>query len=114
MHELGIASAIVESVLHEIRERKLTSVVTIAVKVGALTDVDPESLLFGFEVLAKDTPLAATRLDIQRIPVRGDCEGCGKNFEVDGFVFVCPHCEDRRIKLTSGTELDIAYLEIPD
>ncbi|PWB76169.1 hydrogenase maturation nickel metallochaperone HypA [candidate division GN15 bacterium] len=114
MHELGIAQNIVDTVLLEMQNRKLPAVSAIALRIGALTDVDPEALVFGFEILSKDTVLRQARLNVERIPVRGVCESCGAPFEVEGYVFVCPGCESRSIKLTSGTELDIAYLEVPD
>lgn len=114
VHEVGIASAIVESVLHEMQARNLPSVCSIAVKVGRLTDVDPEALSFGFDILTRDTRLAATKLDIHRIPICGVCESCATDFEVEDYRFVCPHCDSRKVKLTSGMELDIAYLEVPE
>lgn len=114
MHELGIAQNIVDAVLHEMQTRNLVSVSSIAVKIGVLTDVDPEALSFGFEILAKETALGPARLNVVRVPVRGVCESCHDEFEVEGYVFVCPKCDSRSIKLTSGMELDIAYLEVPD
>jgi len=114
MHELGIAQNIVDAVLLEMKTRHLPSVAAIALRIGALTDVDPEALTFGFEILAKDTALGPAKLKVERVPVRGKCESCSEAFEVAGYVFVCPKCDSRTIKLTSGTELDIAYLEVPD
>ncbi len=114
MHELGIAQNIVDAVLLEMKNRHLPSVSAIALRIGVLTDVDPDALSFGFEILAKETPLGPVKLSIQRVPVRGVCESCNAEFEVEEFVFVCPRCSSRSIKLTSGTELDIAYLEVPD
>ncbi len=114
MHELGIAQNIVETVLLEMKNRQLSEVSAVAVKIGVLTDVDPEALSFGFDILARETPLGPARLNVLRIPVRGVCDSCSEKFEIDGYVFVCPRCESRSITLTSGTELDIAYLEVPD
>jgi len=114
MHEVGIAGSIVDSVLREMKVRNLKSVATIALRIGALTDVDPDALSFGFEVLTKDTPLAGTRLDIQRIEIRGECGDCATGFEIKDLQFICPHCSGRNVKLINGMELDIAYLEVPD
>jgi hydrogenase nickel incorporation protein HypA/HybF len=114
MHELGIASSIVESVLHEMKERNYPSVATIVLRIGKLTDVDSDALSFGFEVITKDTALATTKLDIQRIPITVQCENCKRQSEVENYLFVCPHCDSREVTVKTGTELDIAYLEIPD
>lgn len=114
MHELGIAQNIVDAVLLEMKNRQLPSVSAIALRIGALTDVDPEALTFGFEILTKETALAPARLKIEKVPVSGSCESCHESFEVAAYLFECPTCGGRKIKQTSGTELDIAYLEVPD
>jgi|MudIll2142460700_1097286.scaffolds.fasta_scaffold1124587_1 hydrogenase nickel incorporation protein HypA/HybF len=114
MHELGIAQNIVDAVLLEMQKRQLPSVSAIALRIGVLTDVDPEALTFGFEILTKETALAPTRLKVETVPVRGICEECHESFEVARYLFECPKCGSRAMNLTSGTELDIAYLEVPD
>ena len=114
MHELGIAQNIVDAVLREMKSRQLPSVSAIALRIGVLTDVDSEALTFGFEILTKDTALAPTRLKVEKVPVRGNCDSCHESFEVAGYLFECPTCGSRGIKLMTGTELDIAYLEVPD
>lgn len=114
MHELSIADNIVTAVLAEIERRGLKSVATIALRVGALTDIVPDALEFGFEVLTRDTVLAQTTLHIEVVPCQGHCRDCSRDFEVREFVFVCPHCQGSGIDLTRGTELDIAYLEVED
>jgi hydrogenase nickel incorporation protein HypA/HybF len=112
MHELSIADTIVNTVLEEMKKRNIASVTTVGLRIGFLTDVVPEALQFGFEVLIADTPLAGTRLKIERIPVKGVCRACHDSFEVEDFVFVCPACYSTDIEMTQGDELDIAYLEV--
>ncbi|MEW6051837.1 MAG: hydrogenase maturation nickel metallochaperone HypA [Candidatus Zixiibacteriota bacterium] len=114
MHELAVADNIVNAVLAEMQRRGLSSVATVAVRVGALTDIVPDALEFGFEILTRETALAATKLKIDRIPCQGRCRDCGKDFEVQECVFVCPHCQSCDIQMTRGNELDIAYIEVDD
>jgi len=114
MHELGIADNIVTAVLKEMNDRKLKSVSAIALRIGAMTDIVTDALEFGFEILIRETPLEGARLKIERVPVKGHCRGCGTDFEVEEFIFVCPKCSSGDIVVTQGTELDIAYLEVED
>jgi hydrogenase nickel incorporation protein HypA/HybF len=114
MHELSIATSIVETVLQEIARKRLPAVQTIAVRVGALSSVDPEALRFGFESIIVDTPLAKTKLEIEFVPVQGKCRACNSEFAVQDFVFICPRCDSGQIDMTRGDELDIAYLEVED
>ncbi|MDZ7343467.1 MAG: hydrogenase maturation nickel metallochaperone HypA [candidate division KSB1 bacterium] len=114
MHELSIATSIVETVLQEIAQKKLPLVQTIAVRIGALSAVDPEALRFGFDAIISDTPLSKTKLEIELVPVRGKCRACGQEFAVEDFVFACPLCQSGEIEVTGGEELDIAYLEVEE
>jgi hydrogenase nickel incorporation protein HypA/HybF len=114
MHELAIAESIIKTVLDEAERRKLGYIKKIAVRVGALTDIVPDALRFGFEAASIDTPLQGTTLEINTIPVAGKCRNCGRGFEVEEHVFVCPDCESFDIEMTRGDELGIEYIEVDD
>jgi hydrogenase nickel incorporation protein HypA/HybF len=114
MHELAIAESIVSSVLDLMREKDFHAVEVIALRIGSLTDVVPDALLFGFEVITKETPLAETTLSIETIPAQGRCRACQKEFAVEQLLFLCPDCRSGDIDLIHGQELDIAYLEVDD
>ncbi len=114
MHELAIAESIVKIALGEIEKRKLYSVNTIHVRIGALNAVVPEALQFGFEAITADTRLADTRLDIESVSIKGKCRKCSSEFEVEEFMFICPLCGSAEIKLIQGEELHVAYMEVED
>ncbi len=114
MHELAIAESIIKTVLDEAEKRNLGRIKKIAVRVGALTDIVPDALQFGFEAASADTGLAATQLEIKTIPVTGKCKGCGNEFNIEEHIFMCPVCESFDIEMTSGDELDIEYIEADD
>ena len=111
MHELSIASTIVDTVLREIEQRDLKVVYSISLKIGELTAVVPEALQFGFSVLIKDTQLAHTQLLIETIPITGRCRVCGVSFAVEQFIFVCPECGSGEIETIRGDELDIVSIK---
>jgi hydrogenase nickel incorporation protein HypA/HybF len=114
MHELSIASSIVDTVLKEIDKQNLKKVLVIKLRVGVLTDIVPDSLLFGFEALTSDTVLKDTKLEIETVPIKGVCNECSNYFEVEEFTFVCPNCSSYDIEMKQGNELDIAHLEVDD
>jgi len=114
MHELAIAESIYRTVCEAMERNGYRSVSRIGLRIGALTDIVPDALTFGFAAIAKGTPLEATILEIESVPIRGECRDCGGKFTVEGFVFVCPHCHGRDIKMSQGDELDIAYFEVDD
>jgi len=114
MHELSIAQSILETVISEAEKRSLKRVSIIGLRIGALTDIVPEALEFGFNALKADTILAQTELHIETVPIKGYCEKCMEHFEVSEFIFVCPKCYSNKIKTEQGSELDIAFLEVED
>ena len=112
MHELSLAANILETVLREIEENNFNSVETIGLQVGALSGVVPEALQFSFEAISRDTLLEKTKLEIEKISIKGKCYSCNKKFTVEKFLFLCPSCYSGQIEITQGEELDIAYIEV--
>lgn len=65
VHEMGIASSILEAVRAEVDKRPGARASKIGLKLGELAGVDRESLTFCFEVLVKDTDLEPLALVIE-------------------------------------------------
>jgi hypothetical protein len=57
MHELGIATSILESVQSAARRHPGVRITKVCGKIGELAGVDVDALQFGFESLVKDTEL---------------------------------------------------------
>lgn len=114
MHELAIASSIVDTVSQEVERKQLGAVIAVGLRIGALTDVVPDALEFGFRAITAGTVLEGARLEIESVPVAGQCDACGETFDVKGLVFICPSCGSSDTKVTRGQELDIAYIEVDD
>lgn len=110
MHELSIATEIINIVEKEASRQNLTRVEEIGLKIGALTGVNPDALTFAFEASTGDTSLAGVVIKIEKIPVKGECRACGNAFEVQEFVFICPECGSSDLKINQGEELDIDYI----
>ncbi len=114
MHELGIASAILDAVRKEAELHGGGHVSKVAVRVGALSGVEPEALSFGFSALVLGTDLDPIVLEIVRVPRRQRCPDCALTFEVLADTLACPHCANEDTILAGGEELDLAYLEVDD
>ena len=71
MHELSVASSIIEIVLAEVKNKNLGQVKEIGLKVGVLSGIMPDSLEFGFDALKQETALAQTRVVIETVPLQG-------------------------------------------
>jgi hydrogenase nickel incorporation protein HypA/HybF len=66
MHELGIASSVLEAVRKEMAQRPLARLKKIGLRIGDFAGIDDSSLRFCFEVLVRDTEFRAASLDIER------------------------------------------------
>jgi hydrogenase nickel incorporation protein HypA/HybF len=112
MHELSIASAILDTVRNEAEKHPGAHIAKVGVRVGALSGVVPDALSFGFECLVQGTDLEPLVLVIEPVPRRQRCSACAFAFEVEGEDLSCPRCGRAETLLTGGEELDLAYLEL--
>lgn len=65
MHELGIAASVLDAVRTEVGMRPGYRAVVVALRIGTLAGLDPESLRFGFEAMVRDSDLDPLRLEVE-------------------------------------------------
>ncbi|GAA3028408.1 hydrogenase maturation nickel metallochaperone HypA [Streptomyces olivoverticillatus] len=115
MHELSIATAIVERAAELARRHGLGPVAAVRLRVGELAGVVPDALRFSFEVAREGTALDAARLDVEEIPARAHCATCESDFAVGIPPFLwCPTCDRPSTRLLSGRELEITGIELQE
>ena len=66
MHEVAIAGGILDAVRTELAARQPEKAVKVGVRVGEMAGIDPESLVFCFEALVKDSDLDPLELAIEK------------------------------------------------
>ncbi|MEW2250926.1 hydrogenase maturation nickel metallochaperone HypA [Streptomyces sp. NPDC014776] len=112
MHELSIATAIVEQAGQIARADGADGVVSVTVRVGELAGVVPDALHFAFEVARDGTALAAARLVVEQVPAHAWCGECAEEFAVGMPPFFwCPRCDRPSRELRRGRELEITGVE---
>lgn len=114
MHELNIATAILESVQKEAALREGAHMLTVGLRIGELAGVDPDSLTFGWEAITKGTSFELLKLKIKSVPWLNCCEKCQYTFGVVDYQTQCPACGNLKTDLVSGDELEITYIEIEE
>ena len=113
MHELSIALSIVEMATEESNKRGGAKVDAIHLKLGRLSGVVKDALLFSWEIACQGTTLENSRLEITEIPVRVHCEICKTDrtlAEINNFS--CPVCNAPTPEVLQGRELEVTALEI--
>ncbi|MBK5259724.1 MAG: hydrogenase maturation nickel metallochaperone HypA [Thermoanaerobaculia bacterium] len=114
MHELSIASSIIETVRGEIASRPGRRATAVGVRIGALAAIDADALRFGFDAIVKDSDLEPLRIDIEQIDRRQRCLDCSTEFETDRYTLTCPACGSLRGACIAGEELDITFIEVEE
>jgi hydrogenase nickel incorporation protein HypA/HybF len=114
MHELGIATSILESVQSAARRNPGVRITKVGVKIGELAGVDVDALQFGFECIVKDTEWEPLLLDVESIPRVQRCPKCQHEFRMTDYDPECPRCGEFATQCISGEELDIAYMEVDE
>jgi hydrogenase nickel incorporation protein HypA/HybF len=112
VHELSIATAIVEQAEAIARADGAGGVSSVTVRVGELAGVVPDALHFAFEVARDGTALAGADLVVEQVTAHAWCAPCAEEFAVGMPPFFwCPRCDRPSTELRSGRELEITGIE---
>jgi len=114
MHELGIASSILDCVQAEARRHPKAHITKVGVKIGELAGVDVDCLQFGFEAIVKGTDWEPLELEVESIPRIQRCPRCRHEFRMKDFDPQCPQCGEFATQCISGEELDVTYMEVDE
>jgi hydrogenase nickel incorporation protein HypA/HybF len=113
MHEMSLTEGVVRILEDQAATHGFAKVKTVWLEIGELSNVDPESMLFCFEAIAKGSGVAAeARLEIVRIPGQAFCLSCGEAVAVTNRFDPCPKCGGYGLKVTAGDEMRIKELEV--
>ncbi|MBU2702370.1 hydrogenase nickel incorporation protein HypA/HybF [Sporomusaceae bacterium BoRhaA] len=112
MHEMAIAQGILDITLDNAAQSDAKKVITIKLLVGQMTEVEPEAMRFCFSALAEGTIAAKAELKIKIVPLVVYCQDCGRKFVIERYRFLCSACGSANVKIISGRELQVEYLEV--
>jgi hydrogenase nickel incorporation protein HypA/HybF len=111
MHELSLSNAVVDTAVKHSAGRAVS---VVALRVGGLRQVAPESLDFYFRVAARDTLCADARLEQDLVPARLRCNGCSRRWELEEPAFRCPACAGVDVEVISGDEFEVEWIEVEE
>ena len=118
MHEVGIASSILEAGHREAAKRTGGKLLAVGVRVGVLSGVDVGALRFAFECIVAGTEDEKVVFTTETCPRVNRCEECGAEFRSPmAAPFAdepCPKCGGQRTSFVSGDQLDLAFVEVEE
>ena len=113
MHELSIALSIVEGAEEELERQGGGRVCSVHLRLGPLSGVVKEALLFSYELACEGTRLEGSTLIIEEIPIRIHCAMCGVEADpLSSQCLYCARCGTSDCRVVSGAELELAALEL--
>ncbi len=113
MHELSIAYNLVEIAADAAHKAGAQQVASVHLRLGLLSGVVKDSLLFCYDIAAEGTVLAGSRLEIEELPVIVHCDECGADTTLETIQrLACGNCGALTMDIRQGKELSIDYLEL--
>jgi hydrogenase nickel incorporation protein HypA/HybF len=125
MHELSIAVSLIDAACDELDRlnadpasdpstpTRTTRVVALRMRLGPLSGVVKDALLFSFDLAAEGTPIAGARLDIDEVPVVVFCAQCAARRELPSIQsFRCPVCDQPTPNVVAGREMELRSMEV--
>jgi len=112
VHEMSLMGGVFEVIERTLSQYEIRRVLQVKLKVGELTNAEPDALQMVFEAFCKDTICEGAELIVERVRVRGRCRNCELEFSVKSMFFLCPKCQNTSIEVIEGEELLIESLEV--
>jgi hydrogenase nickel incorporation protein HypA/HybF len=113
VHELSVAMSLLDEIGAVAEREGATSVSTVRLKVGRLSGIARDALLFAWELARSDTVASNAELHIEDIDVVVFCPRCEQERPpVMGGGLVCSVCGAAAPSIVHGRELELVALEV--
>lgn len=112
MHEVSIANSIIQIIQDVLPADKNGYVSGVNVKVGQLSAIEVDALLFAFDIVKAKTILNNATLNIEMIEGKGQCSDCGEIFSMEGYATPCPKCSSYLVKILQGKEMKVVSYDL--
>ncbi|HEX4012485.1 MAG TPA: hydrogenase maturation nickel metallochaperone HypA [Candidatus Cybelea sp.] len=114
MHEVSVALGLLEDVQSTASEQGIDRVYAVHIRLGALTGIVRDALLFSWDVVTAQTICEGSELRVEDIPLTVYCEQCGADREPrPGSGLLCPQCATICPTVVRGREMQLVAMEVP-
>lgn len=113
MHELSLAISIIEGVEAEAVSRGGLKVEVVHLRLGVLSGVDRDALLFSYGIACEGTTLEGSRMEIEVTPLLVYCPECRTEHSPPATQYLrCPTCLVPAQEIRRGQELEVTGFEV--
>lgn len=110
MHEMAIATSIVEQAVAAAREAGAVAIETVEVEIGRMRLVVPEALEVAFTCASEGTMAEGAKLSIIEVAMLAECRSCGRQFTPEIDLYVCPGCGEADARIIAGNDMILRSL----
>ena len=114
MHELSIVKRILDMAIAVSVQHGARPVERVAVDVGALRQIVPETMSFAFEAASRGTPAEGAAFEWTEVPSKIICESCEAVFCPPDVLWLCPECGAGGGRIVHGDELVLRSVTLRD
>lgn len=108
MHEGAIVQSIFDSAEEIKKKENLMTINTIHIIVGEYHQIVREVMFTYFDIMKLEyTGFEKAKLKMKNVKVNIKCKHCGKSFNIDDPIMICPDCQSFETEIISGKELYI-------
>jgi len=112
MHEMSLCEGVLQVLQTEASKQGFSKVIAVWLEIGDLSSVEPEAMLFSFDVVARNSLADGAKLNIINVPGNAWCMQCSKSVTVKQRFDECPDCGSYQLQVTGGDEMKIKELEV--
>jgi hydrogenase nickel incorporation protein HypA/HybF len=112
VHELSITENLVRILQEQGTSQNFTKVLKVHLEIGALSTIEPDSILFCFDIIAKDTIAEGAVLEISRVSAVASCRTCKSQCEINAYGDTCSACGGMELDVLSGKDMIVKNVEV--
>lgn len=112
MHESSLGKEVLRVVLTRADDEGVARVRAVKGWVAETEHLDPEAIAFHFAAYARGTKAEGARLDLELLWVEAECSACGKNYQPEHHLLLCPRCGSTEATVLGPTGLGVHYIEV--
>lgn len=105
MHEVPIATAIVEQAVQAVAPHGATRIDLIEVEIGRMRQVVPEALQVAFAAVSDGTIAEGAQLEMTEVDMQAVCQVCGHEFQPEINLYICPRCQQADVRIVAGNDM---------
>jgi hydrogenase nickel incorporation protein HypA/HybF len=115
MHELPVIKSVLDICLRHAKINNANKILTIELKVGEMSDLEPEWMQRYFDYVSKGTLAEGAKLIFEKTPVSFQCNECSHQFNINVNelkALKCPECGNDKCTLISGRDYYISNMGV--